>query len=352
VSPADDEAFEAFVRAHGTTLVRLAGALTGNPHVSEEVVQSALELSGYRAPSDFPERVSHGGLRRARRRRVRRVTCAGVGACAAAVAIAVTAPWASGPVKWLAAPQRLPSAASVGKAMLTAFDAASGDILYSTEVDTNKGQLVDTYQDWNWPAQPVPRQQTRWRERYAHTIPGSGKPLFPVEEFTVSYLSPPVATTVPAQVMTKVPSQVTMVCYARSTGCGMGDAEVPAGTWAEFSYQFTAFDVASGVGAGGMFSPATLAQGIARGQWRVLRRARLYGQPAIVLSETAKGNIAPLPFLLWVSARTGLPVKYASGSGEVTSSGVFVYLRPTPANLALLRVKIPRGYPRSGLVKG
>jgi RNA polymerase sigma-70 factor (sigma-E family) len=43
VSPADEEAFEAFVRAHATTLVRLAGALTGNPHVSEEVVQSALE---------------------------------------------------------------------------------------------------------------------------------------------------------------------------------------------------------------------------------------------------------------------------------------------------------------------
>lgn len=43
MSPADDEAFEAFVRAHGTTLVRLAGALTGNPHVSEEVAQSALE---------------------------------------------------------------------------------------------------------------------------------------------------------------------------------------------------------------------------------------------------------------------------------------------------------------------
>jgi RNA polymerase sigma-70 factor (sigma-E family) len=43
VSPADDEAFETFVRAHGTTLVRLAGALTGDPSVSEEVVQSALE---------------------------------------------------------------------------------------------------------------------------------------------------------------------------------------------------------------------------------------------------------------------------------------------------------------------
>jgi RNA polymerase sigma-70 factor (sigma-E family) len=43
VSPADEEAFEAFVRAHATTLVRLAGALTGDPGVSEEVVQSALE---------------------------------------------------------------------------------------------------------------------------------------------------------------------------------------------------------------------------------------------------------------------------------------------------------------------
>jgi RNA polymerase sigma-70 factor (sigma-E family) len=50
VSPADDEAFEAFVRAHGTTLVRLAGALTGDPHVSEEVVQSALERVFLRWP--------------------------------------------------------------------------------------------------------------------------------------------------------------------------------------------------------------------------------------------------------------------------------------------------------------
>jgi RNA polymerase sigma-70 factor (sigma-E family) len=43
VSLADDEAFEAFVRTNATMLIRLAGALTGDPHVSEEVVQSALE---------------------------------------------------------------------------------------------------------------------------------------------------------------------------------------------------------------------------------------------------------------------------------------------------------------------
>jgi hypothetical protein len=308
------------------------------------------DLSGYRAPNDFPERVRHGGLRRARQRRVRRVTCVGAVACAAAVALVATAPWAGGPPKSrtppAAAPQRLPSAASLGKAMLTAFDAASGDILYSTEVDTNKGQLVDTYLDWNWPAQPVPGQQARWRERFAEqTVLFSGKPVSPVEDFTVSYLSP-------SQQATNVPARVTMVCYAGSKGCGMGDTEVRARTWARYGQQVPAFAVASGVGAGGMFSPATLAQGITKGQWRVLRRTRLDGQQVIVLSETSKGTISPLPFLLWVSARTGLPVKYASGSGGSTSSGIFAYLRPTRANMALFRVPIPRGYPRSDPVKG
>jgi len=77
-----------------------------------------------------------------------------------------------------------------------------------------------------------------------------------------------------------------MVCFASASvgGCGMGNADVPAGTWAVFSHQFSASDLSSGVGAGGMFSSATLARGIAR---------------------------------------------------------------LTPANLARLRVPIPRGYPRS-----
>jgi hypothetical protein len=304
------------------------------------------DLSGYQAPSDFPERVRRGGLRRARRRRVRRLTGAGVVACAAAVAIVATAPWAGGPPRArplsAAALRRLPSAAPLGKAMLAAFDAASGDILYSTEVDTNKGQLVDTYQDWNWPAQPVPGQPARWRDLlYAQTVLFSGKPVLPVEDYTVSYLSP-------SPTATNVASRITMVCYRAHNGCGLGNTEVRAGTWAEFGHQIPAFAVASGVGAGGIFSPATLAQGIAKGQWRVLRRTRLDGQPAIVLISTPSGPIGgPLPFLLWVSARTYLPVKYHAGSGESTSSGIFAYLRPTPANMALFRVPIPRGYPRS-----
>jgi hypothetical protein len=307
------------------------------------------DLAEYRAPSGFAQRARLGGVRLARRRRARRAAGCAVLAGAVAVTVAVTVPWsgpgAARPGHPMAA--GLPSAASVGKAMLASFDAASDDILYSTQVDTNKGRVVDTYQDWNWPAQPDPGQQALWRERYAHTILGSGRPLFPVEDFTASYVSPPPAATVPAQMATKVSTRITMVCYAGTGGCGMGNTELPAGTWAEFGYQSSEWGVASGVGAGGMFSPATLAKAIARGQWRVLRRARLDGQPAIVLSETAKGSIAPLPFLLWVNARTGLPLTYVSGGGGTTSSGIFSYLRPSPANLALLRVTIPRGYPRS-----
>lgn len=43
MSPGEEKAFEAFVLAHGTMLLRLAGALTGDPGFSEEAVQSALE---------------------------------------------------------------------------------------------------------------------------------------------------------------------------------------------------------------------------------------------------------------------------------------------------------------------
>ena len=43
VNAADEMEFEALVRTHGTMLIRLAVALTADPGVSEEVVQSALE---------------------------------------------------------------------------------------------------------------------------------------------------------------------------------------------------------------------------------------------------------------------------------------------------------------------
>jgi hypothetical protein len=316
------------------------------------------DLAGYRAPDDLPERARLGGLRRARRIRVRRVAAVAAVACAAAVTVVTIAPW-PGPARpgpghggpGQASSAGLPTAASVGRAMLTAFDAASGDILYSTEVDTHDGAPVDTYQDWNWPARPVPGQQARWHETLASRPSAAAGSLREVENFWVSYVSPPEELTVPAQMEQTVLASVTMVCYAGTGGCGMNNTETPAGTWSEFRTRLSAFGVSSGIGAGGMFSPATLAHGIAQGQWRVERRTRLGGQQAIVLSETSKGPIAG-KVLLWVDARTYLPLKYANdiGGGDL-SSGIFAYLPPTAANLALFRPAIPRGYPRSDHVK-
>jgi hypothetical protein len=309
------------------------------------------DLAGYRAPDDLPERARLGGLRRARRIRVRRVAAVAAVACAAAVTVGVIIAPRPGLGSGPASSAGLPSAASVGRAMLTAFDAASGDILYSTEVDTHDGAPVDTYQDWNWPAQPAPGQQARWHEAFASRPSAAAGSLREVENFWVSYVSPPVALTVPAQIEQTVPASVTMVCYAGTGGCGMNNTETPAGTWSEFRTRLSAFGVSSGIGAGGMFSPATLAHGIAQGQWRVERRTRLGGQQAIVLSETPKGPIVG-KVLLWVDARTYLPLKYANeiGGGDL-SSGIFAYLPPTAANLASFRPAIPRGYPRSGHVQ-
>jgi hypothetical protein len=87
-------------------------------------------------------------------------------------------------------------------------------------------------------------------------------------------------------------------------------------------------------------------------------RTRLDGQPAIELRETHTSallprNPQPVPGLLWVNERTHLPIRWITGAGtsSVTQQD-YAYLPPTPANLALLRVPIPRDYSRSNPFSG
>jgi hypothetical protein len=316
------------------------------------------DLAGYRAPSDFLERVHAGGLQRARRRRVRRAACAAVVACIAAGAVALIAPLAgtgrtgaSHPGTGRARPgaasrARLPSSASVAKAMLATFAADADDILYSTEVDTNKGPVVDTYRDWIWPAQPQPGQLTSWRNVYTGRTPLLSSPLRLVEDDGLVYQTP-------ANPNAPVRGGVlTQVCFFSPGGCGFGgDADTPAGTWSHVTLRNQSLAVSSNVGEGSPFYPPALAQAIVDGQWQIVRRTQIDGQPTLVLSETRAGHIYPRPFLLWVSARTYLPLKFAASGGGVTSSGIFAYLPPTRANRKLLQVPIPRGYPRSNPLK-
>ena len=60
-----------------------------------------------------------------------------------------------------------------------------------------------------------------------------------------------------------------------------------------------------------------------------------------------------MPGLLWVNARTHLPIRWITGAGTASvTQQDYAYLPPTPANLALLRVPIPRDYPRSNPFRG
>jgi hypothetical protein len=325
------------------------------PDVLVRRIRDAFErdLAGYQAPADLPQRARAGGLRRARGARRRLVTY-GISATAAAAASAVVTavvlapqPGTSSQAAALPSPPSttgpissagLPSAQSVGKAMLTAVDGVSDDILYS--VSDEGGTPASRYQDWNWPAQPAVGQQARIRELFSEQSRGRMKP---VEDFAFSYINRGPG---PYQPPRKVPGQVTMVCYVGASGCGFNSVDVPAGTWTEFPLPPTSSFVSSDVSAGSLFSPAAIAQGITQGQWRVEERTQLGGRQALVLRET-DGQIQPGPFVLWVDAQTYLPLKWTDGTGKLFSSGTYAYLPPTPANMALFKVPIPKGYPKS-----
>jgi hypothetical protein len=237
----------------------------------------------------------------------------------------------------------LPSAASVGQAMLTAFQGVRDDIEYTMQTGgVTRGVATSVNQTWSWPAQPDPGQQqverTVWAER-THGVAG----LAVVEDNAVGYTTPP------AGVQT-ARGQVTMVCYAGTgqTGCAWDSRQTPPGTWSQVSQRVWAST--SDISAAGGLSPADLARGVAKGYWQVVGRTRLEGQPAIELSETGRGPVvyAPLPTLLWVNARTHLPIRMVNGVGHAQwGVNEWAFLPPTAANLARLRVRIPPGYPRS-----
>ncbi|MGH3067455.1 MAG: hypothetical protein ACRDND_00985 [Streptosporangiaceae bacterium] len=265
-----------------------------------------------------------------------------LGATAAAAGLVIAVLPGSGPPHRRSSPGQagLPTAASLGRAMLTAFNAASDDIEYSTETSIRHGVTLDVYRMWSWPAQPVRGQLQRDRTVFAERSPQMPA-VTVIEDNEVVFITP-------APSVSTTPGQLTMVCYAGTgqTACGYGPTNTPAGRWSRVRGKFSA---GIDIGAGGMLSPASLARGIASGQWRVMHRTRLEGQPAIELSETGRGPdvIEPLSTLLWVNARTHLPIRMVNGVGQATvTTNEWSYLPPAPANQALLQVPIPPGYPR------
>lgn len=290
------------------------------------------------------------GLRARPRRRVaawRRppVLSAAASAVAVALILVLLVSARTGPPGRPAPPRSpqspLPSARSVATAMMAALGAVRGDVAYQTQTGFDDGVVVDVYQSWSWPDQPVPGHQQLNRTRYSGISPHSAAVKL-TEDRGIEFVTR-------SGVLRNVPGQVTMVCFLGSgqTGCGFGHRNVLPGTWSRFTTP-----VVSGghIGSGALFDPSSLVHGIAVGAWRVTGRTRLDGQRAFELAETGHGQdiLKPLPVTLWVSARTYLPIRLVIGAGQSTGRTVdtFRYLPPTPANLALLRVPIPAGYPR------
>jgi hypothetical protein len=233
----------------------------------------------------------------------------------------------------------LPSAASMGRAMLTAAYGVNGDILYTKQTGFTHGVVVDTYQNWSWPAQPVTGQVERTLQVFSERDPASA-PLRLTETDGLSYIVPPGDPDY-------VKAHLTVVCYptlGSKEGCGYGTTNTPAGTYSTWDRQF----MNPNPGLNDLL-PGALAKEISHGLWRVTGRGQYEGQPAIELTQTPKGMYRPLPVVLWVNARTHLPLRMLWGPGTPPATVVsWSFLRPTKASLALLNARIPAGYPHTG----
>jgi hypothetical protein len=251
-------------------------------------------------------------------------------------------PASAGGAAPIVSPGGHPSAGSLAKAMLTAFNAAGDDLAYESTADFTAGHLVQTDRTWSWPAVPSTGQVQYIRDQFSAIPRGASQATG-----SVKLTEDDGYTTVvphPSVYLQKEPARLIMVCYAGTgqTGCGWGRFNTPAGTWSKHTGVMPYIDYTP--------SPrgADLARQIADGQWRIVGHTRLRGQRAIKLAETRSGTFVGRPVFLWVSTATYLPLQMHWGPAKAYEVDNWYYLRPSKANLAQLRVPIPPGYPRSG----
>jgi hypothetical protein len=257
----------------------------------------------------------------------------------AAIGLLPSAPGSTSPGRVpVPSPGSHPSDASLGRAMLTAFNAVTGDLVYDVVTDVTHGRVVDTDQAWSWPAEPVPGQLEYVRDASSSRAPDGL--LKPSEDDSYTTVVPH-----PSVYGQYERAHLAVVCYAGTgqTGCGWGPYETPAGTWSVHTGRLAYEDYTPFPGG------AILARQVASGQWRIIGHTTLDGQQAIRLVETKTGLINQgMPVYLWVSTASYLPLRMVSVVGSTTETQNWHYLQPTKASLAHLLVPVPPGYPRSG----
>lgn len=270
------------------------------------------------------EIISRGRTVRARRR-IPAITGALAAVTGIGLGLAVTG--VLGPVHGPATAANI-AAPMLRARLLAAIDTASGDILYT------RGGPAPGGGTWQSPAYPRPGQQTHFRILGL----GSDGKIYKDGEYSFT-----------------MPSEAALHHYINHYTANLDQGGLNLSgmatrvdhfghTWSECH---STFILGFTLGAAGIRGE------IASGQFTVLGRTVLNGQQAIELKiNVPPGNEAPphtTAARLWVNATTYLPMRdYTRMSNGQHSVFDYVFLPPTPENLAKLRPVIPAGYTRAG----
>jgi hypothetical protein len=238
-------------------------------------------------------------------------------AAAAALAVAVTS---SGPGSTGI------TVSSVRTAVLDAFQRDSGDIVFATRtIHRFKGPVI-TQRAWTYPAFPAPGEQVRFRLLVFHDG-------------------------VPVQDTESIYTQDNFSGLTQSTTQGPRTAEIidvqyAARTWSR--------QRSSSVLLAGNLSPRLIRDQVASGGFTVTGTAELGGRPAVKLTWTRSPGRLIVTTILWVDARTYLPLRSATAIRArlrnmllETDTTQYQVLPATQANLDLLTPPIPAGFTRT-----
>lgn len=211
--------------------------------------------------------------------------------------------------------------------LLAAIGTASGDILYTP---TPGGPLMGG----QYPAFPQPGQQVH--VRVGPAVGSDGK-VYKDGDYSF-----------------KMPSETALHDYVNhyTADLDQGGLQLSGTVTAVDHFSHTWRECHSTFILGFTLDAAGIRAEIANGQFTVVGRTELHGQQAIELKiNVPPSNEAP-PHVtaerMWVNATTYLPmrehVRWSDGQQSVFD---YVFLPPTPQNLAKLRLVIPAGYTRA-----
>jgi len=216
--------------------------------------------------------------------------------------------------------------------LLAAIGTASGDILYTPAPG---GPLIGG----QYPAFPQPSQEVHVR-----VGPGVGSDGKVHKDGEYSF---------------KMPSETALHDYikAYTADLDQGGLQLSGTAMAVNHFRHVWSECPSKFILGFTLDAAGIRAEIANGQFTVIGRTELNGQQAIELKMTVPPSNQAPPHVtaerLWVNATTYLPmrqhVRWSNGQQSVFD---YVFLPPTPANLAKLRPVIPAGYTRADCAQG